>query len=186
MSFNPHKVWGIPLDRQLRHWSELNVTLYDMRSVDLDTRCRAIAMNSIEVEASPPLLSKGDEIMMSKTFAALALAGTTIALPLGATAQTPPPPPPAMGKVQASAYVMAAGRSDLYEIDSSQIAVKRSKSRPVPAHEAALDLLQSYARGGDQAPLRASAKAAVPIVKRHLDAAKRLQSGASHPGHGGK
>ncbi|RYD28838.1 MAG: DUF4142 domain-containing protein, partial [Lysobacteraceae bacterium] len=49
----------------------------------------------------------------------------------------------------------------------------------VPAHQAALDLHQSYSTGGDQAPLRTSAKAAVPIVKQHLDAAMKLQGGKS-------
>jgi len=189
-------------------------------------------------------------MMIRKTLAAFAFAGTMAVLTPCATAQTPPPPPPAMAKVQASAYVMAAGRSDLYEINSSQIAVKKSTSpqvrafanmlikhhqqttaatmkaaakagltpaapsldagaaasirelqtasaadfdrvylaQQVPAHEAALDLHQSYAKGGDQAPLRTSAKAAIPIVKQHLDAAKRLHSngGGGHSGHGNK
>jgi putative membrane protein len=50
----------------------------------------------------------------------------------------------------------------------------------VPAHQAALDLHQSFAAGGDQAPLRMSAKSAVPIVKQHLNAAMKLQNGKSH------
>jgi putative membrane protein len=49
----------------------------------------------------------------------------------------------------------------------------------IPAHQAALDLHQSYSTGGDQAPLRMSAKAAVPIVKQHLDAAMKMQAGKS-------
>ncbi|MCP8893087.1 DUF4142 domain-containing protein, partial [Sphingomonas faeni] len=47
----------------------------------------------------------------------------------------------------------------------------------IPAHQAALDLHQSYSSGGDQALLRMSAKAAVPIVKQHLDAAMKMQAG---------
>ena len=166
---------------------------------------------------------------------ALALAGTS----LTAVAQTPPPPPPAEARTQAAAYVMAAGQSDLYEINSSQIAVQKSQNaavkrfanmliqhhtkttaatmkaarkagmnpppptltpgaaasiselqnasaadfdhiylgQQVPAHQAALDLHQSYATGGDQRPLMASAKAAVPIVRQHLTAATKMHSG---------
>jgi putative membrane protein len=154
-------------------------------------------------------------------------------------AQTPPPAPPAQAKTQALAYVMAAGKSDLYEIDSSRIAQQKSQNpkvrdfagmlikhhqmttaatlkaardaglnpsppaldagaersiaelraaspaefdrlylgQQVPAHQAALDLHQSYGAGGDKAPLRASAKTAVPIVKQHLDAATAMQRG---------
>lgn len=166
------------------------------------------------------------------------------AIPVGA--QTPPPPPPAEAKTAAMPYVAAAGMSDLYEIQSSQIAVKKSPTpavrkfaamlithhqktiaatmmaaqkaglspappsldagasasiaelqnaapadfdrlyigQQVPAHQAPLDLHQSYATGGDQAPLRASAKAAIPIVKQHLAAATKMQSGKMAPMRG--
>ncbi len=171
----------------------------------------------------------------------LAMAGTA------ATAQTPPPPPPPEAMVQAMPYVMAAGRSDLYEINSSRIAMQKSRNpavrrfadmlvthhqkttaatmkaagragvasmppaldpgaaasiaelqaaspadfdriylgQQVPAHQAALDLHQGYGRRGDQAALRTSAKAAVPIVRGHLVAAQRMQRGAGHAGHRG-
>ncbi|RDE04503.1 DUF4142 domain-containing protein [Sphingomonas aracearum] len=177
---------------------------------------------------------------MLKTLAiALALSGATATV-----AQTPPPPPPAEAKTQAMPYVTAAGMSDLFEINSSQIALEKSQNadvrkfaqmlinhhtkttaatvkaatkagltppppaldagatasinelqtasaadfdriylaQQVPAHQAALDLHQSYASGGDQAPLRTSAKAAVPIVKQHLAAAQKLQAkgGSDH------
>jgi putative membrane protein len=171
------------------------------------------------------------------------LAGVTFgAIPAGA--QTPPSPPPAEAKTSAMPYVMAAGMSDLYEINSSQVALQKTQNpavrkfanmlimhhqkttaatvkaagkagltptppaldpgaaasiaelqsasapdfdriyigQQIPAHQAALDLHQSYASGGDQAPLRASAKAAVPIIKQHLSAAMKLQSG-SQSGH---
>lgn len=166
---------------------------------------------------------------------ALALAGG--ALPT--LAQTPPPPPPSEAKMQAAAYVMAAGKSDMYEINSSQVALQKSKNpavkrfaqmmithhqkttaatmaaakkagmnppppaldagatasinelqsaapgdfdrlylgQQVPAHEAALDLNTSYASGGDQPTLRASAKKAVPIVQQHLSAAQKMMAG---------
>lgn len=50
-------------------------------------------------------------------------------------------------------------------------------AQQLPAHQAALDLQQSYAANGDQAALRANAKAAAPIVKRHVDMVTKLQSG---------
>lgn len=177
----------------------------------------------------------------------LKLTGLTLALAVTAVpaiAQTPPPPPPAEAKMQAMPYVMAAGMSDLYEINSSQIALEKSQNAGVrkfaqmmidhhqkttaatmkaakaagltpmppaldagatasinelqtasaadfdrlyigqqgPAHQAALDLHQSYASGGDKAPLRASARAAVPIVKQHIAMLAKLNKGAGMAG----
>jgi putative membrane protein len=165
------------------------------------------------------------------------LLATTIGT--AAFAQTPPPPPPPEAKTAAMPYVMAAGSSDLYEINSSQVALQKSQTpairkfatmmikhhqkttaatikaaakagltptppaldagttasinelqtasaadfdrlyigQQIPAHQAALDLNQSYSTGGDQPPLRMSAKAAVPIVKQHLDVAMKMQAG---------
>ncbi len=51
MSFNPLTERGIPLEKQFRNWSELNVTPYVAEAVHPYTRCRVIAMNGIEVEA---------------------------------------------------------------------------------------------------------------------------------------
>jgi rubrerythrin len=51
MSFNPFHERGIPLDRQLRNWSELNVKPYDKDSVHPYSRCRGIVANGTEVEA---------------------------------------------------------------------------------------------------------------------------------------
>lgn len=175
----------------------------------------------------------------------LFLAALLACAPIVATAQTPPPPPPAEAKTTAAPYVMAAGQSDMYEINSSQVALEKSQNagvrrfadmlikhhqkttaatmkaatkagmtppapalasgaeasiaelqaaspadfdrlylaQQVPAHQAALDLHQSYAAGGDQKALRTSAKSAVPIVKRHLDAAMKMQG--DHAGHSG-
>ena len=172
--------------------------------------------------------------MLKFTGLAFALALTTVP----AVAQTPPPPPPAEARTQAMPYVMAAGMSDLYEINSSQIALQKSQDpavrkfaqmlithnqkttaatvkaaqraglTPMPpaldagatasinelqtasaadfdrlylgqqglAHQAALDLHQTYATSGDKAPLRTSARAAVPIVKQHIAMLAKLQS----------
>ncbi|GGS47106.1 MULTISPECIES: hypothetical protein [Actinokineospora] len=51
MSFNPLEHRGIPLDRQLRNWRELDVEPTDPDHADPYTRCRIITMNGIEVEA---------------------------------------------------------------------------------------------------------------------------------------
>jgi hypothetical protein len=51
MGFNPLDHEGIPLDRQIRNWRELNVTPIDPDRADPYTRCRVITMNGIEVEA---------------------------------------------------------------------------------------------------------------------------------------
>lgn len=172
----------------------------------------------------------------------LVLVAALAACALPAMAQTPPPPPLPEAKTSAMPYVMAAGMSDLYEINSSQIALEKSQNpdvkkfanmlikhhqkttmatmkaarragltpmppvldtgatasinelqtaapadfdrlylgQQVPAHQAALDLHQSFATGGDQAALRTSAKSAVPIVRQHLAAAMKMRDGKSH------
>ena len=51
MTFNPLEQRGIPLDKQLRNWRELDVPPIDPDRCDPYTRCRIIAMNGIEVEA---------------------------------------------------------------------------------------------------------------------------------------
>lgn len=52
MAFNPLQEKGIPLDRQLRNWSELNIKPYDKYQTDPYTKCRVVTMNGIEVEAA--------------------------------------------------------------------------------------------------------------------------------------
>jgi hypothetical protein len=49
--FNPLREKGIPLDKQLRNWSELNVKPYRKEDVHPYSRTRGILMNGIEVEA---------------------------------------------------------------------------------------------------------------------------------------
>jgi len=51
MTFNPLRERGIPLERQFRNWSELNVAPYDTHDVHPYTRARVIFMNGIEIEA---------------------------------------------------------------------------------------------------------------------------------------
>ena len=51
MTLNPLEERGIPIDDQLRTWSEMNVVPYDTEEVDPWTRCRVILMNGVEVES---------------------------------------------------------------------------------------------------------------------------------------
>lgn len=51
MTFNPLQEKGIPLDKQLRNWSELNSKPYDKYQTDPYTKCRVVVMNGTEVEA---------------------------------------------------------------------------------------------------------------------------------------
>ena len=51
MSFNPLRERGIPIEKQLRNWSELNTQPYRTDQVHPYSRCRGIVMNGIEVEA---------------------------------------------------------------------------------------------------------------------------------------
>jgi rubrerythrin len=51
MSFNPFQERGIPLDQQLRNWSELNVQPYRKEEIHPFSRARAIHLNGVEVEA---------------------------------------------------------------------------------------------------------------------------------------
>jgi len=52
MSFNPFKERGIPLEQQLRPWSELNVKPYNKNDVHPYTKARIILMNGVEVEGA--------------------------------------------------------------------------------------------------------------------------------------
>ncbi|GAB7025569.1 ferritin-like domain-containing protein [Geotalea toluenoxydans] len=52
MSFNPFKERGIPAEKQLRPWSELNVKPYDKNEVHPYTKARIILMNGVEVEGA--------------------------------------------------------------------------------------------------------------------------------------
>lgn len=51
MTFNPLEQRGIPLDKQLRSWRELDVEPVDPDYSDPYTKCRIITMNGIEIES---------------------------------------------------------------------------------------------------------------------------------------
>jgi hypothetical protein len=52
MSFNPLKEKGIPLDNQLRNWTELNIKPYDKNLEEPYSKCRVITLNGIEIEGA--------------------------------------------------------------------------------------------------------------------------------------
>jgi rubrerythrin len=52
MAFNPLKEKGIPIERQVKNWDELNLDPYDKNEVHPYTRTRIILMNGIEVEGA--------------------------------------------------------------------------------------------------------------------------------------
>ncbi|MBM4024045.1 MAG: hypothetical protein FJ280_01375 [Planctomycetes bacterium] len=52
MAFNPLQEKGIPIEKQVRNWDELNVDPYDKNEVHPYTRTRIILMNGIEVEGA--------------------------------------------------------------------------------------------------------------------------------------
>ena len=51
MAFNPFDEKGMPPDKQVQNWSELNVKPYERLGIDPYTRTRIIFMNGIEVES---------------------------------------------------------------------------------------------------------------------------------------
>jgi putative membrane protein len=77
------------------------------------------------------------------------------------------PRPPVLEPMQARmiAELRQAGRND---IDRLYVDQQRT------AHDMALALHQNYAQRGDKAPLRRTARAAVPIVRQHIDMLRRM------------
>jgi hypothetical protein len=52
MGFNPLKEKGIPLEKQILNWEQMNVDPYDKHSVHPYTRCRVILMTGAEFEGT--------------------------------------------------------------------------------------------------------------------------------------
>ncbi|KJS28755.1 MAG: hypothetical protein VR64_23260 [Desulfatitalea sp. BRH_c12] len=72
MAFNPLKEKGIPVEKQLKDWSTLNVKPYDKNDVNPYTRCRIIIMNGAEVEGaffSHQFARHCDDIELKRTLA---------------------------------------------------------------------------------------------------------------------
>ncbi|MCW2898437.1 MAG: hypothetical protein JWO67_702 [Streptosporangiaceae bacterium] len=51
MSFNPLEHRGIPLEEQIRNWSELDVAPIDPDLGDPYTKCRVLTLNSVEIQS---------------------------------------------------------------------------------------------------------------------------------------
>ena len=102
---------------------------------------------------------------MTKFFT-LSLASALAIAAVSAAAQTPPPPPPAEAMRQAAPYVMAAGQSDLYEINSSQIAVQKSQN---PAVRRFAEMLIKHHQKTTAATLAAATKARMAPTPPMMD-----------------
>src|ERR1700709_2736913 len=103
--------------------------------------------------------------MNRMTYAALALGIAMGSVP--AFAQTPPPPPPAEAQTAAMPYVMAAGRSDLYEINASQVALQRTQT---PAIREFATMLIKHHQMTTAATMKAAMKAGMTPPAPALDA----------------
>ncbi|WP_268796254.1 DUF4142 domain-containing protein [Sphingomonas sp. Leaf412] len=83
-----------------------------------------------------------------------------------ASAQTPPPPPPTEAKTSAAPYVKAAGMSDLYEINSSQVAMERSQNPAIRRYAA---MLIKHHQMTTASTMAAAKKAGMSPAKPMLD-----------------
>ena len=83
-----------------------------------------------------------------------------------------PPPPPAMSSDQAA---MLSSLQSLRGADFD----KAYAGQQVIAHSGALAVEQSYATAGTDMNLKAAARAAVPIIQRHLEMAQQIKAALS-------
>lgn len=107
-----------------------------------------------------------------KAFASMLIAHhtTTTNLTLAAAKAAGLAPPPAVLGQGARAKIDALLDASPADFDRVYIA------QQVPAHEQALAVQQTYAEQGDKAPLKATAKGAIPIITGHLERARALQA----------
>lgn len=133
-----------------------------------------------EITSSQVALQKSQNPAI-KTFATMLIKHhqmTTIATMKAAKKSGLTPTPPVMdaGTTASVSELRTASAADFDRLYIGQ---------QIPAHKAALDLHQGYATGGDQAPLRTTATAAIPVVKQHIAAATKLQSAKKMNGMSG-
>lgn len=97
---------------------------------------------------------------------------TTATLTSAAQSAGLPPPPPTMlpREQQMLDQLRAAGSGQAFD--------DAYKALQIQGHQAALQLHQGYAQGGDVPALRQAAASAVPIVQQHLTAAQNLSVAA--------
>lgn len=77
-----------------------------------------------------------------------------------------PPTPPRLGGAEASISELRRASADAFD--------RLYIGQQLPAHQAALDLHQSFAANGDHPALKASAQAAVPIVQQHIQMLQQM------------
>ncbi|WP_454278363.1 DUF4142 domain-containing protein [Sphingomonas sp. Marseille-Q8236] len=75
--------------------------------------------------------------------------------------------PPRLGPAEAS--IGELRRASAQDFDRLYI------GQQLPAHQAALDLHQSFAANGDKPALKTSAQSAVPIVQQHIQMLQQMQ-----------
>ncbi|MGW8137157.1 DUF4142 domain-containing protein [Sphingomonas zeae] len=76
------------------------------------------------------------------------------------------PMPPKLGGAEASIGELRRASADGFD--------RLYIGQQLPAHQAALDLHQSFAANGDRPALKASAQAAVPIVQQHIQMLQQM------------
>jgi len=99
--------------------------------------------------------------MIKSFIICMGIAGSVVAV-----AQTPPPPPPPEAKTQAAPYIMAAGKSDLFEINSSQVALQKSQS---PAIRKYAQMLIKHHQKTTAATMKAAMRAKLAPTPPALD-----------------
>jgi putative membrane protein len=127
--------------------------LYEIRSSQIALQ----KTKNSEVRKFADMMVKHHQKTTAATMAAAKKAGLT-------------PTPPALDAGATASIIELQGAS---AADFDRIYL----GQQLAAHQAALELHTGYSTGGDQAALRTSAKAAVPVVQQHLDAVTKLRAG---------
>ena len=131
---------------------------------------KAAASDQFEIQSSQVALQKGQNADVRR-FAQMLIdhhTQTTATLTAAAQSAGLTPPPPALEPMQQDMIAQLQSAPAGASFDKLYI------TQQVPAHQMALNVHQAYASGGDKAPLRTAAAAAVPIVQQHLTEATRM------------
>jgi len=141
----------------------------------------AASSDQFEIQSSQLALQMSANTAV-KNFANMMIAHhqqTTAALIAATQSAGLPPPPPAMlpKEQQMLDQLRAAGSGQAFD--------DAYKAMQIQGHQAALELNQGYASGGDVPALRQAAASAVPIIQQHLAAAQALNTTAPMMSPGG-
>ncbi len=132
---------------------------------------QAAASDMYEIEAGKLASDKGSDAAIKSFGQMLTTDHTKSSADLKAAAAqaeppvTPPTALPADKQAMLDALKAASGA------DFDRLFLEQQ----VEAHSKALDLLNSYAAGGDSEPLKAFAMKVTPVIQAHLDKAKGMQ-----------